>query len=123
MHLKNGYTKLVKKLYLAGRGLKGCLFGTASLVKKEQPEKNWSLFELMDTDNRICSIRSHPSASYYNLNCWAYGELQIKDTNAYACVDGGGTVYPKGGQCILGYIVRRRTSYPGGQTILLHRHT
>ena len=36
---------------------------------------------------------------------------------------GGGTVYPKGGQCILGYIVRRRTSYPGGQTILLHRHS
>ena len=38
-----------EKLYLAGRGLKGCLFGTASLEKKEQPEKNWSLFELMDT--------------------------------------------------------------------------
>ena len=35
---------------------------------------------------------------------------------------GGGTVYPKGGQCILGYIVRRRTSYPGGQTILLQGH-
>ena len=33
----------------------------------------------------------------------------------------GGTVYPKGGQCILGYIVRRRTMYPGGHAILLHR--
>ena len=31
----------------------------------------------------------------------------------------GGTVYPKGGQCILGYIVRRRTMYPGGHAILL----
>ena len=66
----------MKKLYLAGRGLKGCLFATASLVKKEQPEKNWSLFKLMDTDNRICvlSICSLVYAVGNMLQCLVFAQ-------------------------------------------------
>ena len=47
------------------RGLKGCLFGKA--------EKNWSLFELMDTDNRIL-IAPYVSRSLYTLTYICRGQ-------------------------------------------------
>ena len=88
----------MKKLYLAGRGLKGCLFGTASLVKKEQPEKNWSLFELMDTDNRICVHCICSLLWYLHRNC-LYTGVHMCTWRLYACVGGkgggGGTGNPK----------------------------
>ena len=104
-----------EKLYLAGRGLKGCLFGTASLVKKEQPEKNWPLFELVDTDNSICvlcicSLVYMPWATccsvwYLHRNC-LYTGVHMCTWRLYAYIACGGG--RRGG----GQVILKRTDNP-----------
>ena len=61
--MHDDFIRLAKKLYTPQEGY---LFGKEQL-RRNNSEKKWSLFELMDTDNRILIIAPNVSRSLYML--------------------------------------------------------